>query len=170
MAIKPYVIVAGTDYSSHGYRAVRAAAREAAKHPFAKLYVVHVVPTAEPDHELPPIAFAGFGTKLGSDQQGDSFAKLDEHVAAALSNLPLPSELSVETMVLEGEPAFELMDLGWRLHANLTVVGTRGRRYSANWALGSVAETVVRQATSPVLVIGPRVQLTPEIQAKVALS
>lgn len=170
MATKPYVIVVGTDYSSHGYRAVRAAAREAAKHPYAKLYVVHVVPASEPDHDLPPLAFASFGSKLGSDQHGDSFAKLDEHVAAALSNLPLPSELTVETMVLQGEPADELMDLGWKLRANLTVVGTRGRQYSSTWALGNVAETVVRQATSPVLVIGPRVQLTPEIQAKVALS
>lgn len=170
MANKPYVIVVGTDYSAHGYRAVRAAAREAAKHPHAKLYVAHVVAQPEPDHQLPPIAFAGFGSKLGADQYGDSFAKLDEHVAAALSNLAMPSELRVETLVLEGEPAEELMELGWKLRANLTVVGTRGRQQSTTWALGSVAETVVRQATSPVLVIGPRVQLTPEIQAKVALS
>lgn len=170
MASKPYVIVVGTDYSAHGYRAVRAAAREAAKHPYAKLYIVHVVPSATPDHDLPPIAFAGFGSRLGADQYGDSFAKLDEHAAAALSNLALPPTLSVETMVLEGDPALELMELGWKLRANLTVVGTRGRQHTATWALGSVAEMVVRQATSPVLVIGPRVQLTPEIQAKVALS
>jgi nucleotide-binding universal stress UspA family protein len=170
MATKPYVIVAGTDYSSHGYRAVRAAAREASKHSFAKLYVAHVVPSREPDHELPPIAFASFGSKLGSAEHGDSFAKLDEHVAAALSNLALTSELSVATLVLEGEPALELIELAWKLRSNLTVVGTRGRQYSSTWALGSVAETVVRQATSPVLVIGPRVQLTPETRAKVVLS
>jgi nucleotide-binding universal stress UspA family protein len=170
MATKPYVIVAGTDYSSHGYRAVRSAAREATKHPFSKLYVVHVETVAEPEEELPPIAFAGFGTKLAQHSRSDSLNQLDEHVAAALSNLPLPSELSVETMVRKGEPAYELMELGWKLRANLLVVGTRGRKYSSTWALGSVAETVVRQAISPVLVVGPRVHLTPEVEAKVALS
>jgi nucleotide-binding universal stress UspA family protein len=170
MASKPYVIVAGTDYSAHGYRAVRAAAREAAKHSYAKLYVAHVVSVPLLDHDLPPIAFAGFGSKLGAHQFGDSFAKLDEHVASALSNLPIPGEMSIETLVLEGDPATELMDLGWKVRANLTVVGTRGRQYSSTWAIGSVAETVVRQATSPVLVIGPRVQLSPQIQAKMALS
>lgn len=170
MASKPYVIIVGTDYSSHGYRAVRAAAREAAKHTFAKLNVVHVVPSAGLEHELPPLAFAGFGSRWGADQHGDSLAKLDEHVAAALSNLTLPPELVIETLLLEGEPALELMELGWKLRANLTVVGTRGRQHRATSALGTVAETVVRQATTPVLVIGPRVQLTPEFEAKMALS
>lgn len=170
MASKPYVIVVGTDYSAHGYRAVRAAAREAAKHSFAKLYVAHVVPLRLPDHDLPAIAFTGFGSKLGALQFGDSFAKLDEHVASALSNLPIPSEMTVETLVLEGDPATELMELCWKVQASLAVVGTRGRQYSSAWALGSVAETVVRQATSPVLVIGPRVQLSPQVQAKMALS
>lgn len=170
MATKPYVIVVGTDYSSHGYRAVRAAAREAAKHPYAKLFVVHVTPEAPMDEELPAIAFGGFGSRLGADQFGDRFAKLDEHVAAALSNLHLPSELSVETQVLDGDPATELMELSWKLRANLAVVGTRGRQFSSSWSLGSVAEMVVRQAISPVMVIGPRVQLSPENRAKMALS
>jgi nucleotide-binding universal stress UspA family protein len=170
MAAKQYVIVVGTDYSPHGYRAVRAAAREAAKHPHSRLHVVHVVPSLGPLHELPPLAFARFAGPKQQTEQDAGLTRLDEHVAAALDNLQLPGELQIETRVIAGDPEAVLLDLAWDLRANVMVVGTRGRRYSSRWALGSVAETVVRQAPCAVLVIGPRVQLSPEHLAKSAPS
>jgi len=170
MASKQYVIVVGTDYSSHGYRAVRAAGREAAKHPHGRLHVVHVVPSLGPLHELPPLAFSSFAAPKLTTERDAELTRLDEHVAAALDNLDLPGQLQIETRVLAGEPELLLLELAWDLRANVMVVGTRGRRQTTRWALGSVAETVVRQAPCAVLVIGPRVQLSREQQAKSAPS
>ena len=170
MARKPYVIVVGTDYSAHGHRAVRAAAREAAKHPYTHLYVVHVVPGLGLDHDLPPLAFSGFGTTLSKQYEADAILKLDEHVAAAIANLALPTGIEIDTRVINGDPADELIALAWDRSANLLVVGTRGRERPSGWALGSVAESVVRQASSPVAVIGPRVRLSLETPHPLSLS
>jgi nucleotide-binding universal stress UspA family protein len=164
MARKPYVIVVGTDYSAHGHRAVRAAAREAAKHPYSLVYVVHVVPRFRLDHDLPPLAFSSFGTTLSKEYEADAILKLDEHVAAAIANLPLPSAIEIDTRVVNGEPAEELISLASDRGANLMVVGTRGREHPSGWALGSVAEAVVRRGTAPVAVIGPRVRLSQATQ------
>ena len=170
MARKPYVIVVGTDYSAHGQRAVRAAAREAAKHPLAQLYVVHVVPRVPLDHDLPPLAFSGFGTTLAEAYEADAILKLDEHVADAIANLPLAATVELDVRVITGDPADKLIALAWDRGANLLVVGTRGREHPSGWALGSVAEAVVRQATAPVAVIGPRVRLSQATPSPLSLS
>ena len=170
MTTKQYVIVVGTDYSPHGRRAVRAAAREAAQHANSRLHVVHVVPSLGPLHDLPPLAFASFAGAPVAAKQRAALDRLDEHVASALDDLDLPLDLQIETRVIAGEPELVLLDLAWDLRANVMIVGTRGRRQATRWALGSVAETVVRQAPCAVLVIGPRVRLTPEQLAKAAPS
>lgn len=170
MARKPYVIVVGTDYSAHGQRAVRAAAREAAKHPLSHLYVVHVVPCLRLDHELPKLAFSNFGTSLSMEYEADAILKLDEHVAGAIANLPLLASIELDTRVINGDPADELIALAWDRSANLLVVGTRGREHPGGWALGSVAESVVRRASAPVAVIGPRVRLSQANQPPLTLS
>jgi nucleotide-binding universal stress UspA family protein len=48
------------------------------------------------------------------------------------------------------------------LSINLLVIGTRGRGRIGKLLLGSVAETIFRQATCPVLMVGPRVSAPTE--------
>lgn len=54
--------------------------------------------------------------------------------------------------ILEGDPAQRVLDLARRRHADMIVVGTRGRKGLARVLLGSTAEAVVRGASVPVLV------------------
>ncbi len=55
-----------------------------------------------------------------------------------------------------GAPAFELLQAAKRRDADLIVMGTHGRRGLKHFLMGSVAETVLREASVPVLVVRAR--------------
>jgi 1-aminocyclopropane-1-carboxylate deaminase/D-cysteine desulfhydrase-like pyridoxal-dependent ACC family enzyme len=55
-----------------------------------------------------------------------------------------------------GEPWREIVQMASSLRADLVVVGTAGKTGLARMALGSVAESVVRHAGCPVLVVRPK--------------
>lgn len=166
MASKPYVILVGTDYSAHAARAVRLAVREASKRAHSQLHVVHVGrPDALAQHGL--MRLGGLGLDYRQNLLGPPRA---ERLAGALANLRVPHHVSTHVHTLVGEPASVLIELASELGAQLLVVGTRSRRSVTRWALGSVAETVVRRATCAVMVSGPRLQLAPERPPKLALS
>jgi nucleotide-binding universal stress UspA family protein len=57
------------------------------------------------------------------------------------------------TMLLAGRPADEIVSAARRLDAAFVVVGTHARHGLARWALGSVAEAVMRRATMPVVTV-----------------
>jgi nucleotide-binding universal stress UspA family protein len=168
MASKPYVILVGTDYSAHAARAVRLAVREASQRAHSQLHVVHVVPTASFDALPPP----GTAQLVGVRPHGHNAvsAAREERLAGALVNLRVPNHVAAHTHTIVGEPASVLIDLASELRAQLLVVGTRSRRSATRWALGSVAEAVVRRATCAVMVIGPRAQLAAELPTKLAWS
>lgn len=58
-----------------------------------------------------------------------------------------------EVIVRMGDPAQTIMMVAEQVGAELIVVGTHGRRGLSRLLLGSVAETVVRNAHCPVMVI-----------------
>lgn len=58
-----------------------------------------------------------------------------------------------EHLVLHGDPAETILAQASRTRANLIVVGTEGRRGVQRLLLGSVAESVIRGANCPVLVV-----------------
>jgi nucleotide-binding universal stress UspA family protein len=58
-----------------------------------------------------------------------------------------------ESLVAQGSPAEVILDQAKRMKADLIVVGTNGRRGVKRLVLGSVAESVVRSAGCPVLVV-----------------
>jgi len=83
-------------------------------------------------------------------QGGDSLLKQSEvRVRAA--------DVGVETSLLETlgvtRIATEIVEAAKKWPANLVVLGTHGRRGFVHLFLGSVAEDVVRIATTPVLLI-----------------
>jgi len=61
--------------------------------------------------------------------------------------------VAAESRVLEGHPSEALVDAAIREQADLIVLGSHGRRGMQRLLLGSVAETVVRTAPLPVLVV-----------------
>jgi nucleotide-binding universal stress UspA family protein len=61
--------------------------------------------------------------------------------------------LTVETAVRLGHPAEEILEQVMGRQAELVVMSTRGRSGMTRWALGSVAERVVRTAPVPALLL-----------------
>ena len=63
--------------------------------------------------------------------------------------------LDVESQSLVGEPAAILIELGQRQPHDLIAIATHGRSGLTRWALGSVAESLVRGTGDPVLIVPP---------------
>jgi nucleotide-binding universal stress UspA family protein len=64
--------------------------------------------------------------------------------------------VSVETSVVIGHAAEAILDTANRRSADLIALSTHGRSGAARWILGSVADTVIRHADGPCLVIPAR--------------
>jgi nucleotide-binding universal stress UspA family protein len=64
--------------------------------------------------------------------------------------------VDASSVVLDGDPAGEILRLAQSLCATAIVVGTHGRRGIARAVLGSVAVAIVRGARVPVFVVGPQ--------------
>jgi len=62
---------------------------------------------------------------------------------------------TAEFLVWEGEPGDSIAAADEAEHADLVVVGTRGRSGAERMLLGSVSDHVVRNAECPVLVVRP---------------
>ena len=62
---------------------------------------------------------------------------------------------TAEFLVWDGDPGGAIVAAAEAEHADLVVVGTRGRSGAERMLLGSVSDHVVRQADRPVLVVPP---------------
>ena len=69
--------------------------------------------------------------------------------------------LSVETRLVEGSPAEEILRLSAAEHADLIVMTTRGRSGMERLLLGSVAAKVLQNVDGPVLLVRARTQGLP---------
>jgi nucleotide-binding universal stress UspA family protein len=84
--------------------------------------------------------------------------RLRDELSRALDGALQPSRAaSVPTKaeLREGRPADEILEVAEALPAGLIVIGTHGRSALDRAVLGSVAETVLRKATCPVLAVPP---------------
>ena len=162
---KPYLILAGVDYSTASELALERALELAAAHPNAELHVVHVTPEY-------------FDTQPGSDPDGiqtpdtpyfeqQAQQKLQAYVAVSLGSFEKKRNgapgrpVRVVAHLRAHSPAQEIAQLASDLEADLVVVGMLGRGSVARFLLGSVAESVTRLAPCPVLVFRPK-GLAPE--------
>lgn len=163
MSKKPYIVVAGTDFSEHAVRALRVAYEQALQHAPAELHVVHVSFAANPAPAVPLAPYMGLAT-VPVPSMEEQRQVLLEHIDAQLACLPSsPASAPVRVFghVLIDMPSFALTRVASQLEAELLVVGSHGLNGVARWLLGSVAEAVVRQASCPVLVIPPKPDALP---------
>lgn len=153
MSKKPFVVVAGTDYSNDALRALRVACRQAVHYAPAELHVVHVCVDVHPEVAI-PLAGLAVSPVLSLEEHRRALTKyLDEELA----KLPEVAAAGVRVFghVLVDTPSFGVTRLAGELEADLIVIGTHGLHGIARWLLGSVAEAVVRYAQCPVLVVPP---------------
>jgi len=62
-------------------------------------------------------------------------------------------DLTLQTVIVEGDPASAIIDTALEEGADLIVMSTHGRTGLTRWVLGSVTEKVLRHAHCPVLVV-----------------
>lgn len=157
MANKPFTILVGIDFSSLSDAAFARALETAARNPGAELHAVFVAPSIG---MATPYLVTGVGKPLESVDELN--AALERHVRslfhAALPSLDsagLGAPTRIVSHVRLESPVFGVLQLATDIEADLIVLGTHGRRGPARWALGSVAEAVIRHAVCPVLVVPP---------------
>jgi nucleotide-binding universal stress UspA family protein len=134
-------IILGFDESHHAERAARTAAQLGVALGDA-IVVVHVQPLVNP----------GRGGPLATEEPSEAHHVLD----AALSTLAAAGVTGASGQ-LHRAPADRigelLIEVAAKEHANLIVVGTRGRSDGQSLLFGSVAHHVIHNATTPVLVV-----------------
>jgi nucleotide-binding universal stress UspA family protein len=68
----------------------------------------------------------------------------------------VPQELPVTTLLLDGQPAREIVKAAKQYEHDLIVIGSRGRGRATAALLGSVSHEVLHEAPVPVLVVHAR--------------
>jgi len=91
----------------------------------------------------------------GGNGQAEKLCSRLEQLGTAVD---AKAELELETVkkVIPGEPSRVITDYARDHGIDLIVMGTHGRTGLSHFALGSVAERVIRSSVCPVLVMGPR--------------
>lgn len=129
-----------TDGSDGGRAAVEETA-ELGRALGAEITVVHVRP-----------AIAFLGEPLYQRRLSHQLEKAREAVDGALDLLRREG-LDADYEILEGEASEEILRIARARHADLIVIGSRGRGPVPGALLGSVSAAVVRHAECPVVVV-----------------
>ena len=136
-------ILLPVDFSHSSDGALRVASSLAADSR-AELLIVHV-------GEDSPAYIAGYGGFAYDAGVSEKIA-IENH--ALLEKVkPTVSGVHFEHRYLSGDPANEILALAESEQADLIVIGSHGRTGFSRMLLGSVAETVVRKASCPVLTV-----------------
>ena len=139
-------ILVPTDFSHHAQEAIRWAVDLAQRYDATSLTLVHV-------NQPIPWPTGPEGMLFMSD---DLLTRLRAELAATLEKARGDVAVSggpVETALLDGVAATEIVELARRGGFDLVVMGTHGRTGIKHALLGSVAEKVVRRAPCPVLTV-----------------
>src|SRR5579862_2222746 len=120
---------------------------------FAQLYgsdvlVLHVLPPYMPPGAILPGMEASFPITRPEPVRSEMDA-VTEKAAERFRH----AGLHVSRLSVEGEPASEILDLSTNRGVDLIALGTHGRSGFQRWALGSVAERVLRHAEVPLLLV-----------------
>ena len=138
-------IMVATDGSEQVRKAVDLAI-EIAQLSDAKLYAVYVV------------ALGGYAITPTKDTEWEKAVReqlITEGKEATnyVENTGRVANIEVESIILEGSPAEELVDFAEKNDIDLIVMGTQGKTGILRFLIGSVAENVVRCSKKTVLVV-----------------
>ncbi|HLL72507.1 MAG TPA: universal stress protein [Pyrinomonadaceae bacterium] len=117
----------------------------------ARLVCLHVVETT-----LPPVGYAAVAEPLPVVDIG---GQLEESATRELPKLGAREEcagLDVEEVVAHGDAAGEIVRVARERDIDLIVISSHGRTGWGRMLFGSTAESVVRHAHCPVLVVKPK--------------
>jgi nucleotide-binding universal stress UspA family protein len=137
-------ILLATDFSEQARKALAEAVRLARRHE-ARLHVLHVeIVALQPPGMAPDPVIPDYIRNLGQVSMG------------AGQDLELNYRNAVVKVVRDSSEAAGIVRYAEENGIDLIVIGTHGRGAVPEMLFGSVAQTVVRQARVPVLVVGPQ--------------
>lgn len=134
----PRRIVVAIDFSETSLRAARLALQLAASN--ATIYLTHVAPRDSSLHEWKGM------TPTYKEDAGAALQRTREH-------LRVPSDMMVQNVLLQGDPATELLAFAASVNADLIATGSHGHGFVARMLIGSVATRIVRCSTCSVLTV-----------------
>ncbi len=139
-------IICPTDFSEPSYEALKTAV-EMADHFSAELVVVHVVTPIPfiPIHDDP----SSFNLPVYEKEMETSAQKSLDRVFEE----KMPKSLNCRTLVMQGDPAPQIVRLADDEAADIIVIATHGLTGWRKFMFGSVTEKVIRLANCPVLSI-----------------
>ena len=139
---KIHSILCPVDFSDASRKAVQYA-REFSASMGSSVYLLNVV-------EPRPMAVDITLNYVPLEEDLEKAAKADlEVVLQQFLSVGLKAECSVEI----GNPSDVILEKSGELHANLVIMGSHGKTGLSRFIMGSVAETVVRKANCPVLIV-----------------
>jgi nucleotide-binding universal stress UspA family protein len=141
-------IIAGTDFSDPALPAVKASADEAER-VHGELTVVHSLDLVWAPAAYPAMAFGGAPFNISPNQIQELQRIATQRLEESLQQL----NISGNTLVTTGPAGTALIEVASEKKADLIVVGTVGRTGLRRALLGSVAETVAKEAPCSVLIV-----------------
>ena len=100
------------------------------------------------------MVYAGIGQKALREIRKEFLAQTGEYLAKTADQLKKKG-INAETVIIEGEPADEILNYADKKQADLIIMSTHGSSGLTRWAFGSVSDKVIRHSPVPVLVIAP---------------
>jgi len=144
----PHRVVVGVDFSRASVRAARAA-----------LSVIADGGTIVLAYARPPLDVTSEADEGPETIQAQgvpaAFERLRAELLASCAGQDAPAGVTIESVVLPGEPATELRALAERSGADLIAVGSHRHETVERWLLGSVTTELVRDGRVSVLVVPP---------------
>ncbi len=143
-------ILLPTDFSRCAESALPYAA-DLARQMKARLVCLHVVETM-----MPPVGYAAVAEPMPAVDIG---GQLEDSATRELPKLGAREEcagLDVEEVVARGDAAGEIVRVARERNIDLIVISSHGRTGFGRMIFGSTAESVVRHAHCPVLVVKPQ--------------
>lgn len=109
----------------------------------AELYILYVIDMRHFD-DFPPFEFPG--------PESETVTRIGKDLA---DNIPdeVRSKIKVETVVTAGIPVQKILSITKERNVDMIVMGTHGRMGVSHAFMGSVAASVLRRASCPVLTV-----------------
>ncbi len=116
----------------------------------AQIICVHVV---EP--VVPAVGYTGLAEPMPIADISEQLEDSAERQLPKLAECEECSGLNVEEVIVHGDAAAEIVRVATEQEVDLIVISSHGRTGLGRMIFGSTAESVVRHATCPVLVVKP---------------
>ena len=96
---------------------------------------------------------AGFGVNWDSIDASNNKKYTDEYLQGIANEIKRAGVDVTQTSLVGIDAAYEILEMEKKIQPDLVVMATRGRSNIARWALGSVAEKVLREGDRPILMV-----------------